>query len=418
MVAVAPIFRTRDGEIEPFYAPTFRVEVGTSPGDLQPMFDVWRVSYKDTINQIDSFDLTLNNSGWAHDEPLYSARVQPPAGSDPLVMPGSYVRLWMGYRGPIDLYPMLTGRVTSVTPTFNDSGTTLVVRALSDLEALRKAPKKRIWPIGTPGPVKDSEIAQQICSANNVTAVIPRGLTQAEAGEPSVTQANTTDIAFLIQRARRRGYIVCFRENLPPRTASGVVGSRPGGGTPQKFIYFGPSNLFRDQEAVRMGERKELLELGWGKALVELRPTMNLSTTLWSKVTVGFWDRRAKKKTKIDYRLQQLWSDEAGLNEDLEPLISAAGLAEYEVSNVPVHTEGQARDLARNTLRENFLQLVVAEGSTVGHPELRACSRVAVSGVGAPFNGTYFLTSTTHSIDDNGYRVQFSARRENLRQGS
>jgi len=418
-VTTVPIFQTRDNlGIEHFFAPAFSVEVGPSLDSLKRLWDVTRVSYKDTVNQIDSFDLTVNNSGWdrAFDEPHYTEFLQDSAGAIlPLaVMPGSHARLWMGYQGPMDLYPMLTGRITSVTPTFGgDGGVTLTVRALSSLEALRAAPVKFKWePRRGQSVIRDTEIAQRIAEKYGIQLVPAPGFAQREAGENSVTQANVTDIAFLIQRARRRGYIVCFRENLPPREASGPAGSRRGGGTPRKSIYFGPSDMLRDQEAVRIGDRPQRFELAWGKSLLDFRPTMNLSTSLWKKVKVNFWNRRTRARIKVEYGLEQLWTDERGVNRDLEPLINLAGLGENEVSGIPVHTEGQARDLARNTLRENFLQLVTAEGSTVGLPELRACSRVEVDGIGSPFNGSYFITSTTHTIDDNGYRTQFSARRE------
>jgi phage protein D len=79
-----------------------------------------------------------------------------------------------------------------------------------------------------------------------------------------------------------------------------------------------------------------------------------------------------------------------------------------------VHDDAEAQTLVRNVLRENFVGLVTAEGTTVGQPELRAGSRVEITHVGPPFEGTYFVTGTTHTIDDGGYRTQFSARREQL----
>jgi hypothetical protein len=38
--------------------------------------------------------------------------------------------------------------------------------------------------------------------------------------------------------------------------------------------------------------------------------------------------------------------------------------------------------------------------------------KVVIGGVGARFSGTYFITDTTHSINDGGYVTRFNARRE------
>jgi hypothetical protein len=37
---------------------------------------------------------------------------------------------------------------------------------------------------------------------------------------------------------------------------------------------------------------------------------------------------------------------------------------------------------------------------------------VAITGIGARFSGLYFVTATTHTIDDSGYVTEFNARRE------
>ena len=53
------------GATETFYVPMRRVEVGPSPGALKAVADVTTVTYKDAINQIDSFEFTINGGAWA-----------------------------------------------------------------------------------------------------------------------------------------------------------------------------------------------------------------------------------------------------------------------------------------------------------------------------------------------------------------
>ena len=56
--------------------------------------------------------------------------------------------------------------------------------------------------------------------------------------------------------------------------------------------------------------------------------------------------------------------------------------------------------------------LVKASGTCVGLPDLRAGRRVRIAGLGARFSGEYFITDTTHTINDNGYITKFNGRRE------
>ena len=62
---------------------------------------------------------------------------------------------------------------------------------------------------------------------------------------------------------------------------------------------------------------------------------------------------------------------------------------------------------------ENIRKLIITgRGSTVGVPDLRAGSVIVIEGVGKRFSGKYFVTSTTHKIDDSGYTTGFTGRRE------
>jgi uncharacterized protein len=424
--ATVQLSETREHQVEPFYVPTFRVEIAppaAQPGAFAPVGDVTRVTYKDQVNQIDSFEIGLSSYTWGSTEVRYAERLPSAGAGDPdtsplSIMPGSWARLWMGYETAMGVFPMLTGRVTGVTPMFGgDGGVTMTVRALSSLDALRVPPRQPVvWRSESAGGlIKDSEIARRIGARYTppVEVIIPQGLDPLESGESTVTQANQTDIGFLVERAKRRGYIVAFRENLPPRPA-GATGPRSTAGTPLKFLYFGPSDLLQRTELERLGDRAERFELAWGSSLIDFKPTVNVSSNLWSEVSVQLWNRRTKTGRKVSRTLEQLWGEEHGLNADLAPLLRplmSTAMGFKKVDDIPVRTEDQARDLARNTLRENFLGLVTAEGTTVGHPEIRACSRVELKGVGV-LSGAYFVTQTTHTIDDGGYRTQFSARRE------
>jgi phage protein D len=82
------------------------------------------------------------------------------------------------------------------------------------------------------------------------------------------------------------------------------------------------------------------------------------------------------------------------------------------VTDHPVHVAGQAKQLAREMLRRIMQQMVTATFSAPGLPDIRAGRMVQATGVGSRFEGPYFVTGTTHTLDDSGYRTQFTARRE------
>ena len=56
--------------------------------------------------------------------------------------------------------------------------------------------------------------------------------------------------------------------------------------------------------------------------------------------------------------------------------------------------------------------MVTADVKVVGLPDLRAGQIVVITKLGARLSGKYFVTRTSHTIDDSGYITTFSCRRE------
>jgi phage protein D len=75
---------------------------------------------------------------------------------------------------------------------------------------------------------------------------------------------------------------------------------------------------------------------------------------------------------------------------------------------------GRARQQAVAELRKKARQLVTVEGSTVGSLDLRAGIHVQVNGLRPPFDGIYYVTKATHSLDAGGYKTQFTLRRPGI----
>lgn len=373
MGVAVPIHQGQD-----FYVPHFEMKIAGQSQGQGIVRDVMQVSYTDGLDEIDSFEVTINN--WDAD-----ARALKYSDGDRF-NPGKRFELWMGYYGRDRLRLMLTGEITGLKPAFPSSGPpTLVVSGMNVLHRLRRVKRSVAFRGQT-----DSEIARAVCGQLGVEVRTPNE--RDETPNDYVLQANQYDIVFLLSRARRVGYELVVEE-------SGTDGrSEPS------TLSFGPSSAVR----------RRTYELTYGRSLIEFTP--ELSTALQvGKVTVLGWDAVRKQKieetvTRRDLRTQALSDGEQEIEQSF-------GEREEVVTDQPVEDAAAARRLARERLEQNSKDMVKATGSTIGLPDLRTGSMVAIDGLGVRFTGRYFVTATTHTIGDGGYTTQFECRREEPRTG-
>jgi uncharacterized protein len=385
-----------------FYVPTFEIRIqGRSlPRDI--LRDVMQVTYKDNVNEIDNFELTICNWDAEARDFKYVAiegRVQNDDARAKYVGifdPGAEAEIWMGYANNLRL--MMTGQITTLEPNFPSAGApTLAVRGLNVLHQLRRKQYTDFWPKDGKSEVRDSDIALDI--GQKVDGKDPKAnrfplpirineeARNAEPPEPYVMQKNEYDIVFLLTRARRHGYVV-FVEEFEKN------------GQKQKRLYFGPS------EGKTPGERDVTYVLEWGKSLVQFKPTLTTDNQVGS-VTVRGWNRRTKKPIEVTVKRSEI-----GINSDLGDIEQAFNQKEEIVTDKPIYNEAQAKALARDILKNQLKNLVKGSGATVGLPDLRAGRKGFIDGLGDRLSGTYFLTDTAHTIGDSGYQTTFNARRE------
>ena len=385
-----------------FNAPQFEVRVEGSGLPRDVLRDVVQVTYKDSLAEIDSFELTVNNWDaaaatfkYVGAETAASLRSGGEAGRRQRLFEPSprRVEVRMGYLG--DLRLMLTGHFTTMEPNFpSGGGPTLTVRGLNVLHDLRRRQHTTTWTDR-----KDSEIAQEISHLRDdgqKRFPLPVEIDDnALAGEPTleyVAQRNQYDIDFLLARARQRGYVVFVKE------ADDQVDHRR--------LYFGPS-----QAGQGLALRDVTYELEWGRSLIDFKPTLTTANQV-AVVSVCGWNRRTRRPIVENAVLADT---DIACNRDLFDLLGYEGGAGARVEQVvdePVYTRSQARRRAHAILLERTKEMLKATGSTVGLPDLRAGQRVRIAGLGSRFGGTYFVTETTHTIGDGGYTTRFGARRE------
>jgi phage protein D len=372
----------RLGRPETFYVPHFALRVGGSKLPDEVTWDVTQVSYRDSVDDMDSFDLTVANWDPAAKRAKYegAATTQYAGTFDP----GREVELRMGYVGNDRL--MLTGQITTLEPSFPETGApTLSVRGLNVLHTLRGAQHSYSWE-----KERDSDIAKQLGSFKPTDTKPGLGMkveidqAARDKEEPGyVFMDNRYDILFVLELARRNGYSVVLVE---------AAGSSP------RHLYFGPLDASSAPPAYR---------LEWGRSLISVRPTLSTVKQI-STVIVRGWDRRTKKA--IDKRATLKDLPEAQ-RQELEKLPKAVRDRTEVVTEPPVHTPREAEQRAKAILKAQAAELVEASGTTVGLPDLRAGGSTHIEGLGPRYDGVYFLTSTKHTIGTGGYRTEFQGRR-------
>jgi phage protein D len=396
-----------------FRVPQFELRIKGVGLPRDVLRDVIKITYKDNVKEIDSFEMTVNNWDpstrqfkYVGSETAESLKQDTPQTRlHRLFEPcGKSADLRMGYGG--NLTVMLTGNFTTMEPNFPSGGApTLTVRGLNVLHKLRTKQFTYAWVDKTP-----SEIAENLATLHDPNDKKTKRFPLPIVTDPTAkgqeeklhytSETNQYDIDFLLNLARQHGYVVFVLEGDP--TAKGVKS--------QRRLYFGPS-----QGGQGAGLRAVTFQLDYGKSLVDFKPTLTTANQIKS-VTVNGWDRKANKPIKETISIDD---PKLKLNKDLHELITEkCDAREEEVVDEPVFTAGEAKQRARAILSDRAKEMVKAAGTSVGLPDLRAGQRVQIGGLGARFSGTYFITDTTHSIDDSGYLTRFNARREDAGKGA
>jgi len=370
--AAIPIYQGQE-----FYVPAFEVKLKGRPLGRDVIRDILTVSYKDNIQEIDSFDITINN---------WDAETRDFKYSDgDLFDPGKELELWMGYYGQESMRLMVRGQITALHPNFpSGGGSSLAVSGLNVLHKLRTTQESQIYEKMT-----DSEVAQQIASRLGIK--IETNPAPDEERYDYLFQDNQYDIIFLMERARRVGYELYVKEE-----------GQSGQSQPPTLV-FGRS----------VDVRRPTYDLRYGRSLIDFKPDLTTANQI-GEVTVRGWDRLNKKKIEETAKRSEIPVKGVGQAGNQAAIEQSFNQRKEIIATKPIETPKEAKRLALRTLEENAKDMVKATGSTVGLSDLRAGSVVMIDGAGKRFSGRYFVVSTTHTIGDGGYTTQFECRREEL----
>ncbi len=271
--------------------------------------------------------------------------------------------------------PMMVGEVTGLEPSFGGEGdgVMLTVTGLDRLHRLRFGRYRRSFL-----KMKDSDLAKTFASEAGLSV-------QADAttvAHSYLLQNNQSNLEFLAERAQWIHYEIACDD---------------------KTLLFRKS---REKEAatLTLEYRRDLL---W----FTLRQRTNFQG---SEVTVRGWDVKGKKAISAKAGLGDAFSKMGGTQTGAE--ISALfGPSSLAIVDQAVLDASEAKVIATarfNALLEAF---ITGEGRCLGAPELRAGKTIEITGLGAPFDGIYYVTSSTHSIRaGQGYQTEFKVRRSGI----
>ncbi len=356
-----------------YYAPNFRVEVEGEELDQETHGDILQVKVVMDMENMTSFDFTVNN--W-NDKTVgfkYSDKSTFDVGKN--------VHIEMGYAD--DMLSMVTGQITSMTPRFADGqASTLTVAGQDGMAPLRDSKPEdgeRIQYLNK----ADWEIAQEIAERHELRFEATReGEVHAE-----VIQRNQDDAQFLMERAKRIDFD-CFILTDPITAESTLHFVRPPDGREA-----GPIRVY---------------QFRWGESLISFTPTINLSRQV-GRVTVRGWDDRTKQAIVYTATPEDIPEEDRG---PTGPEIIAAAMPRRQeiVVDSPVTSVEEARILAETRLNERAYEFVTGVGRCIGLPDLRCGDNIELHRLGR-FNGTYYVKKLTHTIGSSGYTTDFEVRR-------
>lgn len=271
---------------------------------------------------------------------------------------------------------LFDGRITALEGRYGEaSPPELTVLAEDGLQPLRMTRRTRTFTESS-----DADVIQRIASEHGLGASV-----DVEGPRHAVlAQVNQSDLAFLRERCRAIDaelWVEGRTLHAQPRT--GRAAAAP-------------------------------LALRHGRELYEFTVLADLSGQRTS-VTVAGWDVGAKKELKYEATDSVLAGELDGGTSGPGLLASAFGeRKEVLVHTLPLgHEEARAR--AESFLKLGARRFVTGRGTAQTDARLRVGGRVELGGLGALFNGRYYVTGVKHLFDGaNGLRTEFTVERPGL----
>ena len=350
------MFQFEAGGLPKVYVPSFEVKVAGVP---LPEPVARRVTYVAVTESQDP----PNDFGLQFYDPELSLIE---AAGGPFVE-GARVEIDLGYVG--HLRPMFSGRITSITAQFPESGPPVVdVQGTDDLHKLTRGTAHRRFEEADGDIVR--QIAQRMMGLRvDVDDTPPRT-------GPRV-QMHQSDYDFLQDLAALDSYAVWVEDGT---------------------LFFKKTRPTRG----------EPLRLEWGRTLQSFTPRISTAGLVKKVVVKGYDPNQKQGFTGVAEASSKLRRLPFGLSPSglLDVESGSGGRSERVIEGVPVTSKAEADEHAAAILNQIWQGAVTGSGTSPGHPEMRVGTILALSGI-RRFSGDYVVTRVTHSIGEGGYQTAF-----------
>jgi phage protein D len=287
---------------------------------------------------------------------------------------GKAIRVSIGPEGGAKF--IFQGRISGIEADFKEAREPEVfIFAEDELMSLRMTRRMRTYE-----DMSDADIAAAIAAEHGLTPAV-------DAAGPVydlVHQANTSDLAFLRERAR-------------------LV---------QAEVWVDGETLhFTSRERRRATE----LTMVQGNELISLQARADLAHQRTAVRVCGY---DATNRETIDERAGEEAIQAEVIGGRTGPGVLSTAFGErvsFRVREVPL-AANEAADWARNEMRRRARAFVQVSGVSRGTPDIMVGSRLTLERIGQPFEGGgYYVTRYCHTYDlSNGHRTRFDAERPTI----
>ncbi len=336
------------------YAGTFDILQNGNPLPDYLMLSISEVTVEDKLNEPSLFTIKFKIGDFL--KQMASEKIDVD-----VFQTGDEVKISMGFD---QVTYMMVGEISSVEPTFQEPFL-LEIRGYDRLFKLTLGAKTM-----SHEKQKDSDIASKIAQDSGLSAHVE----DTAVVYPQVLQNNQSDYRFLLERAQRIGY-----ELLVDDKTLFFRKSQESSAPEQSFFYGEELQQF----SIRM------------KAVPKE-----------SKVESRSWDVMNKKE--ITFTAES--SPQQAAARELFPSKGGAKITAPVLDEMVIDAT-DAEKIATAKYEAIMKDVITGEGKCCGNPTLRAGKTLKIEGIGDRLSGVYYVTSSAHTVSEEGYGTVFRARK-------
>lgn len=347
------------------YAPVFKIKQNSE--EYPPKESILNIEIDENLETPAMFRISLN-------EELIIKTKKFRWLDDDKIKPGTEVEIVFGYASS-KKQGMIKGKIKALTPGFQSTGNpTLSLEGYDFSHDLQKTAKEI-----TKKAVTYSTIAQEIAQNNGLTAKVD----PTEKPHDKVERKkNEMDYGLLRRLSNEIGY---------------------------EFFVRNKELHFRKPKDDIIGD----FTFEFRKNFINFNPRMT-TAALVNEVHVTAWNNKDKESISESATINDIKSS-VGIP-DFDSIVEKSQGAKIDVKleGRLVRTQKDAKDLAKAELKRRNKGFIEGTLECIGDPQLRPGITVNIEKVGQLFSGVYYITKSTHTIGDAGYKTTITVRRSVL----